>query len=173
MKRTLLSLLATLAISGALTAFAGAQQNLPQSTQDRQAITYLQYQLTQPGVNSIDRREIQQRISQLQYDINTRPPIEAPKAYPQPSGPATQSYTRLTGEVITIPSVNARANAVINLTDTMFAKEDMCTAKYDTIVYLNSQLHNPDNTYQELVYIPQLIDRTAHQMRNLGCPAAP
>jgi len=173
MKRTLLGLLAAFVVIGVSTVVAGAQQNLPQSTQDRQAIAYLQYQLTQPGVNSVDRREIQQRISQLQYDINTRPPIEAPKDYAKPYGPQTQTYTRLTGVTLTIPSVDARATAVINLTDTMFGKEDMCTAKYDTIVYMNSQLHNPDNTYQELVYIPQVIDRTAHEMRNLGCPAAP
>ncbi len=64
----------------ALLPFASNAQTLPQSTLDRQEIAQLQQQLAQPGLSEIDRLQIEQRITELQYRISTRPPIA-----PQPT----------------------------------------------------------------------------------------
>src|SRR5215469_4455905 len=55
---------------------AFAQTTLPQSTQDRQQIQNLQFQANLPGTSTADRAQIERQITQLQYQINTRSPIE-------------------------------------------------------------------------------------------------
>jgi hypothetical protein len=169
MKTSMHRLIAGITLAAAIPVAVGAQTTMPQSTQDRQSIQILQYQLTQPGVNATDRRQIQDQISHLQYQINTRPLIETPHQNTTPQ--AGQAAANDTNQ--SFPSVDERANALVNIGDEpLYGVRDLCTANAGTLEYLNGVLENPNTTYQERTYIPHLVNRIQHQMRNLSCPAA-
>jgi hypothetical protein len=171
MKRMMLSLAAALAVV-AIAPFATSAQTLPQSTMDRQAIANLQYRLTLPSTTPTDQREIQEHISQLQYQINTRAPITSPAAPHDVASPGPSLYTTIEGNQITLTPAIDRANGLIQLNDSIYTAPDMCSADYGMIVYLNYVAGRSDTSYQEKTYIPHVIDRIQHQMRNTHCPAA-
>ena len=132
-------------------------QTLPQSTQDRQTIAQLQYQLSQPGVTAQDRVRIQERITQLQYQINTRPPIQAPGATPLPP----QSYP--------IYPVFYNQKAPDVPIEPSHYGYGSCAADREMIEYLQDQLKDPNLTQQERTYIPNKIKDLEHDMKVRRC----
>jgi hypothetical protein len=142
-----------------LTAQLGAQ-TLPPSTQDRQAIANLEYQLSLPGVSPESRRAIQLQITRLQYQINTRSPVQplptlapAPPQTASAAGYAPESYTTATApNQIAVPAYGS------------------CRADSSVLQYLQSLLSSPSIGYDERVYIKhsQLND-VRHQMSERRC----
>jgi hypothetical protein len=122
-----------------LLAFA---QTLPQSTQDRQQIQNLQFQANQPGTNATDRAQIERQISQLQYQINTRSPIQ-----PLPTlTPAWNGGPLLNGGRLPQLSTNP---SIAPMRPTIYGS---CDSDRAVIAYLTQQISLPDTTRQERIY---------------------
>lgn len=138
--------------------YVGAQ-TLPPSTNDRQAISQLQYQLTQPGTTPEQRRVIQQQISQLQYQINTRPLISPPSGAPTPA-PLVPPKGGLS------PFVQYNQSVSIQPQHYGYGS---CDADRSMIQYLQAKLKDPSITYQERTYIPQQINDLQTDMRERHC----
>jgi hypothetical protein len=149
-----------------LTAALGAQ-TLPPSTQDRQQIAILEYRLSLPGVSPEDRRAIQLQITQLQYQINTRSPVQplptlAP-TLPQAglgASSASISASRSTGS-------NGYGASTSQLSIPLYGS---CEVDAGVIQYLQSQLSSPDIGYDERVYISKdELREINYQMSSRRC----
>ncbi len=77
-----------------------AAQTLPQSTLDRQRIMQLQNELNNPSITPSQRREIEMRISTLEYRINTRPLVVPPPNLAPTASPAPFPYLTKRGAAI-------------------------------------------------------------------------
>ncbi|HET9029321.1 MAG TPA: hypothetical protein VFN49_04025 [Candidatus Aquilonibacter sp.] len=132
-------------------------QTLPQSTQDRQEIANLIYQANLPGTSQADRAEIQRRITQLQYQINTAPPI-APM-------PTVAPLWNGNGPVGQLPQVNVHATPV-PLSPTVYGS---CDGDRAVIAYLNQQLELPTLTIQERRYAQSRRDELVNDLRTRRC----
>ncbi|MEO9171277.1 MAG: hypothetical protein ABI282_03130 [Candidatus Baltobacteraceae bacterium] len=133
-----------------------AAQTLPQSTIDRQTIAQLQYQLSLPGVTATQRRESEIQISQLEYQINTRPPIEPPPASQMPllkmqSSPFPSAEVQFPVQVV--PA-------------TVYGS---CDAGRSLIAYLSGEMNDAQLTAQERAYIPQHIVTLRNTLRSQRC----
>jgi hypothetical protein len=126
-------------------AFAAAialqAQTLPPSTQDRQSIANLEYQLSLPGVTASERREIELQITQLQYRINTRSPIQplptlAPYA---PPGSTLPSYVTTSASMI-VPVYGS------------------CDADRGVIEYLRDRIKAADTQAERSYLKSQIVD---------------
>ena len=137
---------------------ATSSQTLPPSTNDRQTITYLEYELTQPGVTSQQRQVIEQQISHLQYQINTRPLITAP-----PNGSPPVPLIPQNGRV------PAMYTTSIPIEPYHYKGYGSCDADREMIEYLQAELKDPSITYQEQTYIPQQINELEHDMKLRHC----
>ena len=151
--RCAITLLLTLA-----TPLTTSSQSLPPSTNDRQSITYLEYELTQPGVTSQQRQVILKQISQLEYQINTRPLITPP-------GP--ESTPAIIPDNGRLPAMRATAPPIP--TEPSNYNTSACDADRGMITYLEAKLQDPTISYQERVYIPQQINDLKTDIRNRHC----
>lgn len=154
MRRVLLPAFLSLAF-GVAAAF-GRAQTLPQSTVDRQTIAQLQYQLSMPGITAVQRREIEMQITQLEYQINTRPPI-VPPPFSRTPQPALQGA---------IP-YGAAQYAVPATADALPARP--CDADRSVIAYLRGQLRDDTATAQERAYNSQRIRDLQRDLHARNC----
>ena len=116
-------------------------QGLPQSTLDRQQIQNLQFQAGLPGTTPEDRAQIQREITQLQYQINTRPLIE-----PMPTiTPGWNSAALVNGQ---LPALSANPT-IAPTSATIYGS---CAADRQVITYLTQQIQLPSVGLQERVY---------------------
>jgi hypothetical protein len=151
--RRLLLLLAIALVAGISPQLARAQ-TLPPSTQDRQEIANLEYQATLPGATAATRADIARRISELQYQIDTRPAIE-----PMPTiAPAWN-------QPLSIPSQNASVSPQLSTqTQDMTAPVyGSCASDRDVIAYLQQQLTLVSTSPQERTYDRSRIADLRHR----------
>lgn len=150
------ALIALAAAAVPLLAFA---QTLPQSTQDRQQIQNLQFQANQPGTSAATRAQIQQQISQLQYQINTRSPIEPlPTLTPSWNGGPLLSGGKL-------PQLSANPTYA-PLTPTIYGS---CDSDRAVISYLTQQISMPSTTRQERLYNESQRAELQKDLKAKGC----
>ena len=152
--RRLRALPTILALALGLPSALCSAQTLPQSTVDRQTIAQLQYQLSIPGVSAVQRREIDLHISQLEYQINTRPPITPPPFLQMPE-PAHQS------------PLGFAPYAVPAATDALTAQS--CAADRAVIAYLAGQLRDASATPQERSYVTGRIVELQRNLSDRNC----
>ena len=151
--RSIVALLAAIAIP----LIASAQTTLPPSTQDRQHIADLQYQLTQPGTSAADRARIEREISQLQYQINTRPAIQpAPAITPNWSGSLTLGN---------LPRLDPNATPV-PLGPAVYGS---CEADRAVIEYLKQELQDPTTSHQERTYDRAKLNELETDLKSRNC----
>lgn len=135
-----------------------AQTTLPQSTQDRQQIQNLQYQANLPGTSAADRAQIQRQITQLQYQINTRPLIE-----PMPT--LTPGWN---GGILTsgnLPQLSANPT-IAPMTPTIYGS---CDADRAVIAYLNQEISLPSTGRQERNYDIDQRNQVQKDLKAKGC----
>ncbi len=125
--------------------YASYAQTLPQSTVDRQSIAQLQSQLAMPGISIEQQREIQLQISQLEYQINTRPPIVDPRS-PGANQGSRQTYTPAT---------------IVPL--------DLCAADRSVVEYLQGAVKDPKVPQQERAVDAQRIRSLREDLRSRNC----
>jgi hypothetical protein len=133
-------------------------QTLPQSTQDRQEIATLTYQANLPGTSAADRLAIQRRITQLQYQINTRPLV-------QPMPTLAPSWSGQVGSLSQLPQLNPNAPPV-PLTPTIYGS---CDGDRSVIAYLDEQLKLATTTRQERNYALAQRAELERDLRSRGC----
>lgn len=151
---------ARLAAFLALSVTAAAAQTLPQSTTDRQTIAQLQYELTQPGVNAQQRLAIREQISELRYQINTRPLIAPPPGAPSPvpllapfgAGAAFSSAPLVQG-AFPLPHVYYGS----------------CDGDRSAFAYEKAELKNPQLTQEERGYVSDRLRQLSTEMRERRC----
>ncbi len=133
-------------------------QTLPQSTQDRQQIQNLQFQANLPGTSAADRAQIERQITQLQYQINTRSPIE-----PMPT--LTPGWN---GGVLTsgnLPQLSANPT-IAPITPTIYGS---CDGDRAVIAYLNQELQLASTSRQERIYDSNQKAQIEKDLRAKGC----
>lgn len=129
-------------------------QTLPQSTQDRQEIQNLQFQASLPGTTAADRAQIQRQITQLQYQINTNPPIE-----PLPTlTPSWNSASLINGQ---LPAMAANPSTAPT-SPTIYGS---CDADREVIAYLTQQTQLRSVGYQERQYDENLLGQLQKELR--------
>ncbi len=137
---------------------AFAQTTLPQSTQDRQQIQNLQFQANQPGTSATDRARIQRQITQLQYQINTRAPIE-----PMPTLTPGWSSNVLNSGNLPQLSVNP---TYAPLGPTIYGS---CDGDRTVIAYLDQELGLASTTRQERIYDANQKAMLEKDLKKRGC----
>ena len=135
-----------------------AAQSLPPSTQDRQAIATLTYQANLPGTSATERAAIARRISELQYQINTRPLIA-----PMPT--IAPNWTGNVAPINQLPALNPNATPV-PLGPSIYGS---CEAERSVVAYLDEQLSLPSTTYQERQYALSRRAELEKDLRARGC----
>ena len=149
--------LAAIVAAVAIPLLASAQQ-LPQSTIDRQQIANLTYRANLPGTSAADRLAIQRQIIELQYRINTAPPV-------QPLPTIAPSWTGSVGTLSSLPRLNPNASPV-PLAPTVYGS---CEGDRAVIAYLTEQLQSPSTTRQERTYAAARRDELERDVRSRGC----
>lgn len=153
---TLRAVLVALGIA-AVPLLAFAQTSLPQSTQDRQQIQNLQFQANLPGTSAADRAQIERRITELQYQINTRPLIE-----PMPTLTPGWNGASLPGGKL--PQLSN--TTVAPITPTIYGS---CDADRAVIAYLEQEMQLPSTSRQERLYDADQKQQLEKDLRSKGC----
>ena len=141
-----------------LASWSGAiAQTLPPSTQDRQTIATLEYRANLPGTDPATRAEIQRQITQLEYQINTRPLIQ-----PMPTLPPTwQQQPGMNG---VLPQLDAQAT--VPMTATIYGS---CDANRAVMSYLQQQVSMPATSAVEKQYDRERLDDIERSMKSQHC----
>jgi hypothetical protein len=133
-------------------------QTLPQSTVDRQQIQNLQYQANLPGTSPTDRANIQRQITQLQYQINTRPPIQ-----PLPTmSPAWNAAALVNGQL-------PRMDENPKIAPTAATIYGSCDADRSVIAYLTQEIQMSETLRQERLYDENQRALTEKDLHSKGC----
>ncbi|MDQ2866272.1 MAG: hypothetical protein M3R51_08600 [Candidatus Eremiobacteraeota bacterium] len=125
-------------------------QTLAQSTVDRQTIGQLQSELSAPNVTPAQRREIEMQISELRYQIDTRPAIQVPGPPPPAFAPPG-------------PPANFSAPAPPEAIDVS------CDAYRSVIAYLSGELGSTQASTDERAAISQQIARLNGDLHSHHC----
>jgi len=150
---------ALIALAVAAVPLLALAQTLPQSTQDRQQIQNLQFQANLPGTSAATRAEIEKQISQLQYQINSRAPIEPlPTLTPSWNGGPLMDRGQL-------PQLSVNPTYV-PLTPTIYGS---CDSDQAVIAYLTEEISRPDTTRQERLYNQNQRAELQKDLKAKGC----